>query len=374
MIGVGRLISPLAIVLVMLLFGLVVMIGGGDVASAQPPVGGCVVTPPRAPGGPTGPQETATLSAAQMAVARTIVGVGKGMSVVERGTAIALGTAMQESRLDPSVSNGRSVGLFQQQGELYASVHRTDAADASRAFFQQLLARVPRYGDPGAVSFADAAQEVQRSGAGASFYAKWETWAVALSKQLFSGAPAQGGDPGGVTCAPGGGSGPIGVVRNGVKVDLPPQAGIKGILSFPNEKAAIAAAAALSYVGTTYAWGGGNQNGPTKGQSDHSGAGDAHGDYNKIGFDCSGLMVYAFAGAGVYLPHYSGYQYYAGAHIPLSQMAPGDMLFYGNPSNIHHVTMYVGGGQMIEAPYSGSVVRVVPVRWGEIMPYATRVL
>ncbi|HTI26635.1 MAG TPA: NlpC/P60 family protein [Kutzneria sp.] len=139
-------------------------------------------------------------------------------------------------------------------------------------------------------------------------------------------------------------------------------------------RAAAVIARAMAELGMPYAWGGGTPSGPSRGISDGGGDADYYGDYNKIGFDCSGLMVYAFAGVGVYLPHYSGYQYYAGQHVPLSQMAPGDMLFYGNPSNIHHVTMYVGGGRMIEAPYSGSYVRVVPVRWGEIMPYATRVL
>jgi cell wall-associated NlpC family hydrolase len=139
-------------------------------------------------------------------------------------------------------------------------------------------------------------------------------------------------------------------------------------------RAAAVIARAMAELGMPYAWGGGTPSGPSRGISDGGGDADYYGDFNKIGFDCSGLMVYAFAGVGVYLPHYSGYQYYAGQHVPLSQMAPGDMLFYGNPSDIHHVTMYIGGGRMIEAPYSGAYVRVVPVRWGEIMPYATRVL
>ncbi|MBV8933134.1 MAG: C40 family peptidase [Kutzneria sp.] len=139
-------------------------------------------------------------------------------------------------------------------------------------------------------------------------------------------------------------------------------------------RAAIAVARAMAQLGVAYAWGGGTAYGPSRGISDDGGDADFYGDYNKIGFDCSGLMVYAFAGVGVSLPHYSGYQYYAGQHVPLSQIQPGDMLFYGTPSNIHHVTMYIGDGRMIEAPYSGSVVRVVPVRWGEIMPYATRVV
>jgi cell wall-associated NlpC family hydrolase len=139
-------------------------------------------------------------------------------------------------------------------------------------------------------------------------------------------------------------------------------------------RAAAVIARAMAELGMPYAWGGGTPSGPSRGISDGGGDADYYGDYNKIGFDCSGLMVYAFAGVGIYLPHYSGYQYYAGQHVPLSQMAPGDMLFYGNASDIHHVTLYIGGGRMIEAPYSGASVRVVPVRWGEIMPYATRML
>ncbi|HEX9335495.1 MAG TPA: NlpC/P60 family protein [Pseudonocardiaceae bacterium] len=134
---------------------------------------------------------------------------------------------------------------------------------------------------------------------------------------------------------------------------------------------------ALSAIGVIYAWGGGNADGPTRGIHD-GGPADSFGDFNKIGFDCSGLMVYAFAGAGVGLPHFSGYQYTSGQHVPLSAIQPGDMLFYssnGSASGIHHVTLYVGNGQMIEAYESGTTVRVTSVRYyGGIMPYATRML
>lgn len=128
---------------------------------------------------------------------------------------------------------------------------------------------------------------------------------------------------------------------------------------------------AMSQLGVQYAWGGGNAHGPTYGIRD-GGVADAHGDYAKIGFDCSGLMIYAFAGVQA-LPHYSGYQYDAGRKVPLSQMRRGDMLFWGN-GGIHHVALYLGNGQMIEAPYSGGHVRVVPVRYGDILPYATRLI
>jgi cell wall-associated NlpC family hydrolase len=131
-------------------------------------------------------------------------------------------------------------------------------------------------------------------------------------------------------------------------------------------------ARALSKLGLPYAWGGGNASGPTRGIRD-GGVADRYGDYNKIGFDCSGLMIYAFAGVRS-LPHYSGYQYTSGRRVPLSQMRRGDLLFWGGPGGIHHVALYLGGGQMVEAPQSGLRVRVAPVRYGGIMPYATRLV
>jgi cell wall-associated NlpC family hydrolase/septal ring factor EnvC (AmiA/AmiB activator) len=67
----------------------------------------------------------------------------------------------------------------------------------------------------------------------------------------------------------------------------------------------------MSQLGVTYAWGGGDLNGPTLGIRD-GGVADAHGDYAKVGFDCSGLMMYAFNAVGIQLQHYSGYQYTSG--------------------------------------------------------------
>lgn len=126
----------------------------------------------------------------------------------------------------------------------------------------------------------------------------------------------------------------------------------------------------MSQLGVTYAWGGGDENGPTKGIKD-GGVADSHGDYKKVGFDCSGLMVYAFAGIGISLPHYSGYQYTSGEQVPIDEMERGDMLFWG-PNGSQHVALYLGNGEMLEAPQSGDVVKISPVREGGIMPYAVR--
>ncbi|WP_127783084.1 NlpC/P60 family protein [Rhodococcus sp. X156] len=129
---------------------------------------------------------------------------------------------------------------------------------------------------------------------------------------------------------------------------------------------------AMSQLGVPYSWGGGNAYGATVGIRD-GGVADSFGDYAKVGFDCSGLMVYAFAGVGISLRHYTGYQYESGTKVPISQMRPGDMIFWG-PYDIHHVALYLGDGKMIEAPQSGSYVKISPVRYGGIMPYAVRML
>ncbi len=83
--------------------------------------------------------------------------------------------------------------------------------------------------------------------------------------------------------------------------------------------------------------------------------------------------MYAFAAANVALPHYSGYQYRSGKQVPLGEIQPGDMVFYG-PDGGAHVALYVGSGKMIEAPESGSYVTVSDLRLGGIMPFAVRML
>ena len=119
---------------------------------------------------------------------------------------------------------------------------------------------------------------------------------------------------------------------------------------------------ALSQRGVPYSWGGGNAAGASRGID--SGA-------NTVGFDCSGLILYAFAGVGIKLPHYSGSQYNMGRKIPSAQMRRGDVIFYG-PNGSQHVTLYLGNGQMVEAPYTGSVVKVSPVRTSGMTPFVVR--
>ena len=111
----------------------------------------------------------------------------------------------------------------------------------------------------------------------------------------------------------------------------------------PNGNAQAAIDAAYSVIGTPYVWG----------AADPS-----------VGFDCSGLTMWAWAHAGVSLPHSSAMQYSVTAHISPSQAQPGDLIFFYSP--ISHVGLYIGGGRMIDANHTGDVVNVRPVSWSSV--------
>lgn len=76
-------------------------------------------------------------------------------------------------------------------------------------------------------------------------------------------------------------------------------------------------------------------------------------------FDCSGLTMMAWASAGISMPHYSGAQYGMFPHVPLNQLQPGDLLFWGAGGS-EHVAMYIGGGLQIAATHTGDFVRIQP--------------
>ena len=124
--------------------------------------------------------------------------------------------------------------------------------------------------------------------------------------------------------------------------------------SYSGGGADTAIATAKSYLGAPYVWGG-----------------ESYG-----GVDCSGLTMLAWESAGVDLPHLSRAQYSYGTHVPIGSMEAGDLIFWssnGTQSGIYHVAIYLGGGQMIEAPTFGVPVRITGVySWGSIMPYAVR--
>jgi cell wall-associated NlpC family hydrolase len=121
--------------------------------------------------------------------------------------------------------------------------------------------------------------------------------------------------------------------------------------------------AALSQRGVPYSWGGGNAQGPSYGiccsPNGSSGA-------SIEGFDCSGLTTYAYAKAGISLPRTAAAQAGVGQRIPASlgtsALQPGDLVFFadvpGRDSTIYHVGIYLGDGQMVNAPRPHTVVRL----------------
>jgi len=124
------------------------------------------------------------------------------------------------------------------------------------------------------------------------------------------------------------------------------------------EKGQRAVERARQYIGWNYVWAGGNQYGPTSACTWGSMAGDC----GEVGFDCSGLAMYAW---GMGWDHYAATQYWqAGSFHPnTGQLMPGDLLFWGDSQpTIHHVAIYSGNGMMVEAPNSWELVQEVPVR------------
>ena len=253
--------------------------------------------------------------------AAAIIGVAKGMGAPPRAWLVALTTAMQESTLrNLGYGDRDSLGLFQQRpSQGWGSpTEVTDPVHSTTIFMQRLMA-IPGWET---LPVTVAAQAVQRSGF-PDAYAKWEGLASQLVAQLADVAAV------GTSCGPA-------VLAQGV--------------------AAAAIAFALHEVGKPYVWG---ATGPSS-------------------YDCSGLMLQAFSAAGLMLPRVSWQQFTAGGHVPVRQAQAGDLLFYAtdpsDPSTIHHVMLYLGNGQMVEAPYSGQPVRVRPVSWNyeQLVPLATR--
>jgi cell wall-associated NlpC family hydrolase len=120
-----------------------------------------------------------------------------------------------------------------------------------------------------------------------------------------------------------------------------------------------AANRALDWLGEIYIWAGGNNWGPTDG-----GCTDPVSPCGTLGFDCSGLAMYAW-GPYLYMDHFAASQYsQAGSYHPSpGNFLPGDLLFWSNgggQSSIHHVAIYIGNGDVVEAPDSGLHVRIRP--------------
>ncbi|MGI8751320.1 MAG: C40 family peptidase [Acidimicrobiales bacterium] len=116
-------------------------------------------------------------------------------------------------------------------------------------------------------------------------------------------------------------------------------------LPAPVPTTTVALAWAFSELGKTYVWGG---SGPDI-------------------FDCSGLTQYSWNKAGMTIPRVAIDQYSYTVPVPLSDLRPGDLVFFG--TDVHHVGMYIGDGLMINAPHTGSVVSIAPIWWSDLLGF-----
>ncbi|SEL08099.1 C40 family peptidase [Streptacidiphilus jiangxiensis] len=203
-----------------------------------------------------------------------------------------------------------SQALASQAGLVQEFAAQSQTLDGQRAAAQAKLSALQTEQQ----RLAAAKQQIQRK--------------LAAAQQLLSSLDAA--TRASVTAALGG-SGPSG--PSGSTVQPPPDLG--SVVA--TGRAALAVAFARAQVGKPYVWG---ATGPAS-------------------YDCSGLVQAAWAAAGVSLPRTTYEQINAGQRIALSDLQPGDLVFYY--AGVSHVAMYVGGGEIIHAPHPGASVEYAPV-------------
>ncbi len=273
------------------------------------------------------------LDAEQLGNAATIVGVIQHQTLSARAATISLATAMQESTLhnDQTQRDHDSIGLFQQRVSIYGADVAGDPVRSTSAFLAKLV-RIPNWQ---ILPLTEVAADVQNPRADLrGEYAKWEPLAQNLTVQLWAGAVTTCGNGTDDPAASTGGGIPAGYEL--------PSAG----------QARTAVAFALAQIGKPYVFG---AEGPDS-------------------YDCSGLMMAAWAAAGVNIPRVTSTQVRFGVAVPgLAALQPGDLIFIpgsdGTTTEPGHVGMYIGvadGKQyLVQAPHTGDVVKVTPVSsWG----------
>jgi cell wall-associated NlpC family hydrolase len=311
---------PAVLALAVVAFSVLVVVVDDD-ATADQGIRGVACAPAGATARSVGPY-----GAEQMANAKLIVDIGTERGIPDHGIVVALMAAMTESSLRNLDHGDRdSLGLFQMRpSQGWGSPAQvTEPTYAVNKFYDVLLT-VPNWQDlsPGA-----AAQAVERS-AFPDRYNKHERTA----REILGAVR-------GITCPHS---------SDGSRVSLP-----------SNPRAEAVVNAALSQLGVPYAWAGGTATGPTRGTGR---------DADVVGFDCSGLALYAYAQIGVAVPHQTQaiWRAFQPAIRAPPDVQPGDLILLSNnrrPGGIHHVGIYMGDGKVVHAPKSGDVVKIAENIW-----------
>lgn len=286
------------------------------------------------------PHPEQNLDADQLHTVQVILTVVKKRSLPVRAAEVAVTASLVETELhNLNYGDRDSLGIFQQRpSQGWGTPEQImDPVYATNKFLDALVA-VPNWQ---ALSWGEAAQKVQRS-AYPERYAK----RTLEAKNIVAGVMSSTGGENLDLC-----------------VDQP--VNVSGAVK-----------RALSQVGKPYCWAGGDASGPTPGD----GSSPAPCGPDSPGFDCSGLMVYAYSPYTT-LPRTSRMQYQAPGtvQVPVALAGPGDLLFWANdtsnPATIHHVAMVVGAFELVEAPEDGKTVQQRPYRLDSagLMPAAVRV-
>lgn len=311
---------PAVLALAVVMFCVLVVVVDDD-ATADQGIRGVAC----APAGAT-PRSVGRYGAEQMTNAKLIVDIGTERGIPDHGIVVALMAAMTESGLRNLDHGDRdSLGLFQMRPSQGwgTPAQVTDPIYAVNKFYDVLLT-VPNWQvlSPGA-----AAQAVERSGF-PDRYNKHEQTAREI----------------------------LGAVR-GINCAHSPDRPRVNLSNNPRAETVVNAA--LSQLGVPYAWAGGTATGPSRGTGR-----DAH----VVGFDCSGLALYAYAQIGVAVPHQTQaiWRAFQPAIRDPPDVQPGDLILLSNngqPGGIHHVGIYMGDGKAVHAPESGDFVKIAENIW-----------
>lgn len=271
-----------------------------------------------------GVDDAADLSEEQRETVSLIISIGMDRDLSPRAWQVAIQAGMTESGLRNLQYGDRdSLGIFQMRPSMgWGTKDQVTDPPYQVNKFYDVLESVPEWQQmrPG-----DAAQAVERS-AFPDRYHRWEPMAVHLMEKVGDVENAAG----------------CGEERDDTLA--------------PNEGAESAIRYALEEQGKPYVWG----------------------DTGPDSYDCSGLTLRAYEAAGVTLPRVSQDQYHAGAMLPVEQAQRGDLLFWAydssNPSTIHHVAIYLGDGEIVEAQQPGVPIHTRDVSWDEsgLLPQAVR--
>jgi len=316
---------PALMVLAVFSSALIALTAGGSRAAACTISGSLVVSPISVVVSPTGITIGGSpMSPTQIQDAETIIGVAEARSLSERDTLIVLMIGIEETKLtNPNSGTGDSLGIFQQSpANGWGTPEQImDVAYASNILIDHLLQVTER----DSMSLLAVALAVQRPNQAAyqspsNYFPDWQPTA----QRILDAA-----DP------------PV----SGLTDQVPNYQQVCALTGPPDGKVETAVRYALSVTGTPYVWGG---------------------ESETNGFDCSGLVWWAFFSAGFPVDRTSAAGEYGwGQPIGLDQLQRGDLVFWAydplDPSTIHHVAIYIGNGQIVAAPHTGDVVKIEPL-------------